>query len=162
MRIPPNRQKSELCINSQTQPFLWLCLTYGIIAIVNRFVLGSWEVCLFRMLTGFPCPGCGLTHAAIALLRGQFHESARYHLFLIPSLLIVLSHFLPRNNKFPAVQIWLYRRHRWLCWGYIAVFLGYYFLRCLLLFPGEYPMCYKPGNYLRMAKIAVSKIVGLF
>ena len=29
-------------------------------------------ICLFQWLTGWPCPGCGVTHALIALSRGEF------------------------------------------------------------------------------------------
>lgn len=27
--------------------------------------------CVFRLVTGYRCPGCGMTHAAMALLHGQ-------------------------------------------------------------------------------------------
>ena len=27
--------------------------------------------CLFRLVTGYRCPGCGMTHAAMALIHGQ-------------------------------------------------------------------------------------------
>lgn len=33
------------------------------------------SICLFRSLIGLPCPGCGVTHAVIQLLRGHVQSS---------------------------------------------------------------------------------------
>lgn len=160
MRVLPNRKERELYLHRRIQPLLWLCLSCAIIATVNRLVLGNWEVCLFRMLTGFPCPGCGLTHAAVSLLHGDFHKSVQYHLFLIPVLLFILPSVLPANYQ--AIQNWLYIHHKRFCGGFFALFFCYYFLRLLLYFPGNYPLCYKTENYLHLAKVAVLKIMELF
>ncbi len=35
--------------------------------------------CPIRFLTGIPCAGCGMTHAALSLLRGHFTEAFAYH-----------------------------------------------------------------------------------
>ena len=32
---------------------------------------GTWTPCLFKLLTGIPCPACGSTRAVLALLRGE-------------------------------------------------------------------------------------------
>jgi hypothetical protein len=39
----------------------------------------AFTLCLFRGLTGIPCPGCGLTRAAIALLRGDWAAALLLH-----------------------------------------------------------------------------------
>ena len=55
-----------------------MALFYGVIAVSNAIVLGKAELCFCRMLCGLPCPGCGLTHSTIALLRGHVWESLLY------------------------------------------------------------------------------------
>ena len=37
------------------------------------------EICLFKRLTGLPCPTCGLTRAVCCALRGQWTRSFHYH-----------------------------------------------------------------------------------
>ncbi|MFZ9943351.1 MAG: DUF2752 domain-containing protein [Bacteroidia bacterium] len=46
------------------------------------------------MLTGFPCPGCGITKSMVCFLRGEFIASLKYHLFgpfaILTSLMLVI------------------------------------------------------------------------
>ena len=57
--------------------------------------------CPFRFLTGISCPGCGMTRALLALLRGDFAAAYYYHplVFLLPpaGLLWLLRRRLPRR-----------------------------------------------------------------
>ena len=47
--------------------------------------------CVFRLVTGYRCPGCGMTHAAMALIHGQpkiaFRENP-LSLSVVPLLLL--------------------------------------------------------------------------
>ena len=45
--------------------------------------------CVFKGVTGMPCPGCGMTRACSAILQGEFSTAWRYHPFSF--LLIGLS-----------------------------------------------------------------------
>ena len=38
--------------------------------------------CLFRKVTGLSCPGCGITHMCLALMRFDFAEAWRVNRFL--------------------------------------------------------------------------------
>ena len=40
--------------------------------------------CPFRTLTGWWCPGCGLTRATHHLFRGDLAQALRYNLFVVP------------------------------------------------------------------------------
>ena len=41
----------------------------------------SQSLCPFKMLTGFPCPGCGITKSIIFLYDGNIAKSMSYHIF---------------------------------------------------------------------------------
>jgi hypothetical protein len=44
---------------------------------------GAFLPCPFRTLTGWWCPGCGLTRATHHLLRGDVTQALRYNLFVV-------------------------------------------------------------------------------
>lgn len=78
---------------------------------------GFFLPCLFRLLTGFTCPGCGATRALHQVLHGHFETAFTLNpLFLlaIPFLLfalirysvIVLRGGAPRPNALPAPYIY--------------------------------------------------------
>jgi len=101
---------------------------------------GSHTLCLVRTWTGLPCPGCGLGHAGLVLLNGNFAASLAYHPLLFPTLaVLVLS--LWKNNR---------RRLKWVYIALTAAFIGLYIVRMAVCFPdGSYPMVYSPDNVLR-------------
>ncbi|MCF0165653.1 MAG: DUF2752 domain-containing protein [Bacteroidales bacterium] len=48
---------------------------------------GFWtgqSFCPFMMLTGLPCPGCGITKSIVSIYQGQFLQSLQYHIMGIP------------------------------------------------------------------------------
>lgn len=49
-------------------------------------------ICPVALLTGIPCPGCGMTRALNALVRGDWAEAWLYHpiSFLVATQLLVL------------------------------------------------------------------------
>ena len=49
--------------------------------------------CVFRLVTGLKCPGCGLTHAYIELLKGNIHGAMNYNALSI-TLMPVLALYL--------------------------------------------------------------------
>lgn len=42
---------------------------------------GQQSFCPFKMLTGMPCPGCGMTKSLVSLYNGELMQSLHYHLF---------------------------------------------------------------------------------
>ncbi|WP_408072166.1 DUF2752 domain-containing protein [Butyrivibrio sp. JL13D10] len=49
--------------------------------------------CVFRLFTGLKCPGCGLTHAYLALFKGNIHAAMDYNILSV-TLLPVLGLFI--------------------------------------------------------------------
>lgn len=49
----------------------------------------GWIVCPFRLLTGLPCPMCGMTRGLASLLRGRWTDAVGFHL-LSPVVLVAL------------------------------------------------------------------------
>ena len=130
-----------------------MTLFYGVITAVNVILLGKAELCFLRMLCGLPCPGCGLTHSTIALVKGSFLESLSYcplTLFILPTLAsgvvcFFAPHLLPRPLRGVA-RFLAFNRYWHLSLG-VALFL-LYVLRMVLYFPdGPYPMVYDSRNY---------------
>ena len=52
------------------------------------------SICPFKMITGFPCPGCGITKSLIFLYEGNFVKSIYYHLFGPLTFLVCIAAIL--------------------------------------------------------------------
>ena len=78
---------------------------------------GFFPVCIFRFLTGFTCPGCGITRALHQVLHGHFINAFTLNpLFVLfsPLLLFALLRYtvivmrggVPRQNVVPAFYLY--------------------------------------------------------
>ena len=94
-------------------------------------------VCLFRAMSGLPCPGCGLTRALSSLIQGDPAAAFSYHPFafiLLPLFLVLAAHnFLPiparqRLQAFCGRYDGVIRRGYH---GFIYIFVGFGVLRML-------------------------------
>ena len=56
--------------------------------------------CIFRMLTGLSCPGCGATRMVMALLRFDFKEAFFYNKVLFVSLPFLIGVFAFENYRY--------------------------------------------------------------
>lgn len=103
--------------------------------------------CPIRKLTGFPCPGCGMTRACLAALRLDFSDAFRLHpLWILPVPLFLMS---LRQPLFKSQ-----RADRFFWWSMALLVLGTYLVRMLLYFPHTPPMDYNKGALLcRLWKI---------
>lgn len=67
-----------------------LCLIASVGSLTVLFKNGF--KCVFRTLTGVPCPGCGMTRAMISVLKFEFSDAFYYHpLFCVPPLMLVVG-----------------------------------------------------------------------
>ena len=59
-----------------------IILLAGILYAVFVRLTGLAVPCIFRVLTGWQCPGCGITRACLSLLKGEIRTSFSYNPFL--------------------------------------------------------------------------------
>ena len=87
-------------------------------------------LCVFRGLTGVPCPGCGLTRGVAWLMRGKIGRAAEYHplapLLAVEAVVgwvlagLVLAGFMRRPPE---------RRLHLLLWLHLAALLAVWVMR---------------------------------
>ena len=154
--------------HSWYETLLVMALFYGTIAVINAIVLGKAELCFFRMLCGLPCPGCGLTHATLALLQGHFVQSLAYCPFALFMWATIVSALLTFFKPFPLPRLiypilCFFGNNKW--WlSFLAFCFGVlYIVRLILYFPnGPYPMVYSSSNYLALFFRLFTKVAHCF
>lgn len=103
--------------------------------------LGGWP-CPVKSALGIPCPGCGLTRASIALLRGDFAAAFDLHAFapvlVLGSAAFAVAGLLPaaRREAFAGAVARFERRTR-AAYVLVAAMLLYWSVRLLFL-PGAF------------------------
>lgn len=97
--------------------------------------------CIFRKVTGIPCPGCGMTRAHLAALRLDFQSAFFYHpLWFLPIPLAAVQLFFPRG---------IFRERKWnnaLAVLLLILVLAVYAVRMVLYFPDTPPMEYQADS----------------
>lgn len=103
-----------------------------------------YTICPMVLITGFPCPGCGMTRAGFALLRFDFAAAFKIHPYIYPIavligvfclqryILVKKDMHILRNCAivvlFSMILFWVWRMYRY--------------------FPNVSPMTYYGGNLL--------------
>ncbi len=84
--------------------------------------------CIFKLLTGYDCPGCGSQRAIHAFLNGHVWEGIQYNYLLVPALLYVIAlTIFPRNGK-----VHLALSGTLACWIWFGVFIAWWIGRNIL------------------------------
>lgn len=90
--------------------------------------------CPFKMMTGFPCPGCGITKSLVYFYQGDFYKSVSYHilgpfvlLFSLISVVVLTLELFTKKEYFNAV---LYNKKLAYTLGFFL--LGYHVIRLVL------------------------------
>jgi hypothetical protein len=104
---------------------------FGIAIIVAVPLLAAlaseFPLCPSAGVFGVPCPGCGLTRATLAALKGDFAAAFQLHplVFVIaPVYLAFVGHSLWRYLKGPAVQNAYRPPSRWLSAAALALLVA--------------------------------------
>lgn len=101
---------------------LWLAL--GAAVIWLSWCMGrSIHTCLFKRLTGIPCPTCGFTRGAFCLLHGRVDQAWLYNPLLFSVLGVLLITIVLRLLFAQGVRVCLTRAERAVAWALaIALF----------------------------------------
>lgn len=118
-----------------------ILLVIAYFAFLKKFL---HSLCPAVLLTGFPCPGCGLTRAGFRVLRLDFAGAWRVHPFIFAIILLAVvfgaERYVRRSGKMTVTK-----------WCGIAVILGmvvFYVWRMVKYFPDVPPMTYYHRNLL--------------
>ena len=106
--------------------------------------LAFGRMCPVVLITGYPCPGCGITRALVEVCRLHFHEATEYNVcvyaWIALGILFVIYRYVLKKKKFPlAILV-----------AVSVLTVVYYIGRMLWGFPGHEPMVYRSENLLNM------------
>ena len=144
-----NRIKKDISINYKG--IIFIIVYFTIIQLLFGYI------CPFRLLTGIPCPACGLTRAGLSLLCFDIDKALFYNPMIIPIALLITYWFIYRyilNKKAPYITCITIL----LC---IALLLLYVY-RMYKDFPNHYPMEYLPRNILSPIYNFIGEMYGIY
>lgn len=86
--------------------------------------------CIFRAITGFKCPGCGVTHLLISLSHLDFKSAFRYNPFIFISSPLIL-YFVLKDTLFKCgfIKSKISHTENVVLYVYIALFVMFGVLR---------------------------------
>ncbi len=106
-------------------------LALGIVwtVLVGVFVLlkpagNDATLCMFRNVTGLPCPTCGSSRAALAVVQGRPLEAIVFNPFVTVAGALAIAWGTVRVGFGRRIEIDLASRQRRLVWVVIGVLLG--------------------------------------
>ncbi len=135
--------------------FIILFINYDNYNHIDKYNIPVDELCLIKNITGFPCPGCGMTRAHIEVLKLNFKRAFFYHpLFIFPSIIFFIVIFRKKlkianyiyNNNFITISM-------------LIIFIIVYIVRFVLLFPNTEPFTYNYNSkFYTVLKILINII----
>ena len=74
--------------------FLAFFVNYDSSKHFDKYYIPIDKLCMIRNVTGYPCPGCGMTRAHIEVLKLNFKKAFYYHpLFIFPSIIHISKYY---------------------------------------------------------------------
>lgn len=99
--------------------------------------------CPSVVITGLPCPGCGLTRSVLFCVTGQWERSFSIHplgwTIVVFALYCGFFRYI-RGKKVPGLK--------WILMGLVIVAVVIFIVRMKLYFPDKPPYTYNGGNLL--------------
>jgi hypothetical protein len=93
------------------------------------------SLCPLKMLSGFPCPGCGITKSLVYFYEGDIYKSLYYHIlgpfvivFCVATIMVLSTELITQKEYFTQLLF-----NKKLAYG-LAIFLASYHLIRILYF----------------------------
>ena len=109
--------------------YSWIILNHYLFK-MNKPTL---NVCLFRKVTGIPCPSCGITHAVLSITKGNFRQALDENILGFPAALMlvifpgwILIDLVRKKESFYRSYFWMesFLRKKWVAWSALAFLLA--------------------------------------
>lgn len=97
--------------------------------------------CLFRMLTGYYCPGCGGTRAVRALFMGDFAASFCYHPFVLYGTILFGWFMISNTVEYLSggkIRVGMKYKNRYVILGALVILLNW-IIQNILIFLDRTP-----------------------
>ena len=99
----------------------------------NNHLETDQSLCPFKMLTGFPCPGCGITKSMVYFYEGDLQKSLYYHIlgpmaivFCMATIIVLTTELITKKEYFNQLLF-----NKKLGYG-LGIFLAtYHFIRII-------------------------------
>lgn len=99
--------------------------------------------CPAVIISGFPCPGCGITRASVCLLTGRWQQAWQLNPTIFTVVLTAL-YFLWNRYLLGVKAAGI----KWMVAAVLVLLIGVYLVRMYLYFPGRVPYVYTEENIL--------------
>lgn len=87
-----------------------LAVPFFIMLTSHEHIETEQSLCPFKMVTGFPCPGCGITKSIIFFYQGDLLKSMEYHILgpVVPivsfiAILVLITELITQKNYFSSI-----------------------------------------------------------
>ncbi len=77
-------------MKTNDKSLIYSLLIFIIVVIINYLLFNSFLPCIFHKITGFYCPGCGVTRMLISIFKLEFYQAFRYNIYLFILLIITI------------------------------------------------------------------------
>jgi len=101
----------------------------------NNHLETDQSLCPLKMLSGFPCPGCGITKSLVYFYEGDIYKSLYYHIlgpfviaFCVATIVVLSTELITQKEYFTQLLF-----SKKLAYG-LAIFLGSYHLIRIVYF----------------------------
>lgn len=88
------KRAKEVCCNGS------IIVVAGLALLICYRLTGHGLPCVFRAITGYLCPGCGMTRAVVAILDGNFAKAWQYNALSLTLLPVLTLYLLYKAVRF--------------------------------------------------------------